>query len=154
MISARSTLTQTIDELENHCFGCGTDNPRGLHLAFTLVLSPDGTPTATTTFQLTRAYQGAPGFIHGGIIATLMDEVMSKLNRPLGALAMTRHMELDYLRPAPLNQTLTLTGSHTRREGRKLFHAAQLLDTHGTLLARATGLFIAVDPTNLANPQV
>lgn len=147
--SPRSEIPQTIDELENHCFGCGTDNPQGLHLRFTLGIAEDGTPTAATVLQLTRIHQGAPGFIHGGILATLMDEVMSKLNRPLGVLAMTRHMEVDYRRPAPLGQQLTLAATHLRREGRKLFHAATLTDAEGRLLTEAKGLFITVDPSSL-----
>ena len=71
-------------------------------------------------------HEGPPGHIHGGIIATLMDEVMSKLNRPLNVIAMTRHMEIDYLRPSPLHQPLTLTSHHLSRKGRKLFHQAEL----------------------------
>ena len=71
---------------------------------------------------------------------------MSKLNRPLGLLAMTRHMAVDYLRPAPILTPLTLRAYHQRRDGRKLFHAAELLDADGKLLARCEGLWIVVDP--------
>ncbi len=69
---------------------------------------------------------------------------MSKLSHPLGVRAMTRHMEVDYLRPAPIDTSLTLTGTHIRRESRKLFNRAQLHAPDGTLLARATGLFIVI----------
>ncbi len=136
----------TLDELASHCFGCGTANPQGLHLSF--VIDAEAL-TATTTVTLTRLHEGPPGYIHGGIVAAMMDEVMSKLNRPLQALAMMRHMEVDYLRPSPLDQPLTLSSSHVKREGRKLFHRAALRDADGTLLAAATGLFIVIDPTYL-----
>jgi uncharacterized protein (TIGR00369 family) len=131
----------TLDERGGHCFGCGPANPQGLHLDFTI---DSEAHTSTALVRLTRFHEGPPGHIHGGIIATLMDEAMSKLNRPLGALAMTRNMEVDYLRPSPLNQLLTLTGRHLRREGRKLFHEAELTSSDGTVLARARGLFIVV----------
>ena len=75
-----------------------------------------------------------------------MDEAMSKLNRPLGVLAMTRHMEVSYLRPAPLGEPLTLRATHVRREGRKLFHVAELVGPEGAVLAESKGLFVAVDP--------
>ena len=75
---------------------------------------------------------------------------MSKLNRPLNLLAMTRHMEVDYLRPAPLHTPLVLTSRHLRREGRKLFHHAELQHPDGTVLARAKGLFIVLDEKLLA----
>lgn len=138
--------TKTIDELSGQCFGCGPSNPQGLHLHFTL---DPLTHTVTAPVTLTELHQGAPGYIHGGLIATLLDEAMSKLNRPLGLLAMTRHIEVDYLRPAPIDQPLTLSGRHLRRDGRKLFHAADLHDAAGALLARSTSLWIVVPRDNL-----
>jgi uncharacterized protein (TIGR00369 family) len=141
----------TIDELAGHCFGCGPANPEGLHLSFTLTAPADGLAlTATARFSLTRLHEGAPGFVHGGIIATLLDEAMSKLNRPLNALAMTRHMEVDYLRPAPVGEPLVLVGRHVRRDGRKLFHEAELQRSDGSVLARGKGLFIVLDADRVA----
>lgn len=139
----------TIDELAHHCFGCGPGNPQGLHLVFATDSTNPDSPFATAQVNLDRHFEGPPGHIHGGIIATLMDEAMSKLNRPLNVLAMTRHMEVNYLRPAPLHQPLILTGRHQKREGRKLFHNADLKSPDGTLLASAQGLFIVIDPSHL-----
>jgi uncharacterized protein (TIGR00369 family) len=138
------THPPSIDEISAHCFGCGPRNPQGLHLHFTIDAA---THTAIAPVQLTELHQGAPGYIHGGIIATLLDEAMSKLNRPLGLLAMTRHIEVDYLRPAPIHTPLTVSARHLRREGRKLFHLAELHDASGQLLATATALWIVIDPS-------
>ena len=140
----------TIDERANYCFGCGPANPQGLHLVFTTNTSDPANPVATCHFQLDRNHEGPPGHIHGGIVATLLDEAMSKLNRPLNVLAMTRHMEVDYLRPVPLFQPLILTSRHLSREGRKLFHHAEIQHPDGTVLAQAKGLFIVVDAKLLA----
>ncbi|NYF80255.1 PaaI family thioesterase [Granulicella arctica] len=129
-----------------NCFGCGPTNPQGLHLKFVIDAAD---LTATAPVNLTRLHEGPPGYIHGGIIATLLDEAMSKLNRPLEVLAVTRNMQVDYLRPSPLNQPLTLIGRHLRREGRKLYHQAELTTAEGTILAQATGLFLVVDPAVL-----
>ncbi len=146
----------TIDERANHCFGCGPANPQGLHLAFTTDTTGESI-TATSHFQLDRMHEGPPGHTHGGIVAALLDEAMSKLNRPLNVLAMTRHMEIDYLRPAPLYQPLVLISRHLSRTanpdgtpGRKLFHQAELQRPDGAVLARAKGLFIALDEKVLA----
>jgi uncharacterized protein (TIGR00369 family) len=134
----------TLDERSNHCFGCSPNNPQGLHLKFNINAEA---LTATAPVCLTRMHEGPPGHIHGGIIAVLMDEAMSKLNRPLNVVAMTRNMQIDYLRPSPLGQTLSLNSRHLRREGRKLFHHAELIDAEGHILAQATGLFIVIDPS-------
>ncbi len=149
--------TPTIDERANHCFGCGPANPQGLHLTFTTDTSVPNAITATCHFQLDRMHEGPPGHIHGGIVAALLDEAMSKLNRPLNVLAMTRHMEVDYLRPVPLYQPLVLVARHlnraTKPDGtpdRKIFHQAEIQRPDGTVLARSKGLFIVIDDKLLA----
>lgn len=137
-------MDQSVDELSGHCFGCGPNNPEGLHLTFTI--DPEA-QTAITSVMLDERYQGAPGYVHGGIIATLLDEAMSKLNRPLGVLAMTRQMDVSYLRPVPIRTELLLKSHFVRRDGRKLFHEAELLGSGNEVLSRCTGLWIVIDPS-------
>jgi len=147
-------MAQTIDERANHCFGCGTANPEGLHLEFAIDAADPNAITATCHFKLTRMHEGPPGYIHGGIIATLLDEAMSKLNRPLNLLAMTRSLSVDYLKPSPLETPLLLVGKHVKRDGRKVLHVADLMLEDGTVLAHGEGLFLAIDPAMLAGAQV
>jgi len=143
-------LQSAAEVTANQCFGCSVENPQGLHLVFTFDTSDPAHPRVSAPVQLTRLHEGPPGFIHGGIIATLLDEAMGKLNVPLGLIAMTRNMEVDYLRPSPLFAPLTLVGTHLRREGtRKLFHQAELISPEGLVLARAKGFFLAIDPAML-----
>ena len=137
-------MTDIVEPSANHCFGCSPVNPVGLHLKFVIDTSDAGGVTATAPVELTRSYEGGRGRIHGGVIATLMDEAMSKLNKPLGVSAVTRHIEVEYLRPSPVDTRLTLVGRHVRREGRKLFHVAELLNAQGQALAHAKGLFIVI----------
>ncbi len=142
-------MDRSVDELSGHCFGCGPKNPEGLHLLFEIDRDAH---TASTFVTLDERYQGAPGFVHGGIIATLLDEAMSKLNRPLGLLAMTRQMEVSYLRPAPIGVAMRLRSRFVRREGRKLFHEAELLSLSDEVLSRCSGLWIVIDPSVLQLP--
>ena len=128
----------------NHCFGCGTENPQGLQLSFTLETSEAGVITASSPVRLTRLHEGPPGHIHGGIIATLLDEAMSKLNRPLNILAMTRSLSVDYLRPAPLETPLRLVSTHVSSDGRKVLHSADLMLEDGTVLAHGEGFFLVI----------
>jgi acyl-coenzyme A thioesterase PaaI-like protein len=57
---------------------------------------------------------------------------------------MTRHMEVDYLRPVPSGAPLRLEGRITHNEGRKHWTESKILNADGTLLAQGKGLFIEV----------
>ena len=104
----KNPLTPLAHGALNHCFGCGLENPTGLRLKFFV----DADKNVVCHLRLARRFAGPPGHAHGGIIATLLDEAMSKSNRARGILAMTRHLEIQYLRPVPLGQPLTLTARH------------------------------------------
>jgi acyl-coenzyme A thioesterase PaaI-like protein len=71
---------------------------------------------------------------------------MSKSVRARGFTAMTRHMEVDYLRPVPSSTPIRLEGHVTRNEGRKHWTEARILDAERTVLAIGKGLFIEVRP--------
>jgi acyl-CoA thioesterase FadM len=86
-------------------------------------------------------------------VATLLDEAMSKTNRARNIVAMTRHMEVDYLRPVPLRTKLQLTAKHLSSEGRKHYCVAELRNAAGELLATGKALFITVDPVRLSARQ-
>lgn len=125
---------------QNRCFGCGAANPVGLHLEF--LLAEDRSVVCFA--QLADTFEGHPGYAHGGIIATLLDEAMSKAVRARGFSAMTRHLEIDYLRPVPTGKPLRFEGHVTRNEGRKHWTEAKILNAEGSLLAHGKGLFIEI----------
>ena len=125
---------------QNNCFGCGPQNSAGLHLAFET--APDLSVHCNTI--ISDQYEGPPGYLHGGIIATILDEAMSKANRAGGVTAMTRQMTVEYLRPVPSTVPIKIQGSVTRSEGRKHWTQAHIQNADGRVLAEATGLFIAI----------
>jgi len=55
-------------------------------------------------------FEGPSRYVHGGIIATLLDEAMSKAVRASGRTSMTRQMEIDYLRPVPSGAAIRIEG--------------------------------------------
>jgi len=69
---------------------------------------------------------------------------MSKANRAQGVTAMTRQMQVEYLRPVPSGAAIRIQGRVTRSEGRKHWTEAQIQNVDGVTLAQATGLFIAI----------
>ena len=124
----------------NRCFGCGPANATGLHLKF--LLAEDKSVVCLTTVP--EAFEGHPGYLHGGIIATLLDEIMSKSVRARGFTSMTRHMQIDYRRPVPSCAPIRLEGRVVRSEGRKHWAEARILNAQGSVLAEGKGLFIDV----------
>jgi uncharacterized protein (TIGR00369 family) len=126
----------------NHCFGCGQANRSGLRLKFFV----DEQQTIICRVRLPRRFEGPPGHAHGGVIATLLDEAMSKANRQFGIVAMTRQLEVEYLKPVPLGMPLLLTGRHIEASGRIHRCEAEITNESGTALARAKAVFLTVDP--------
>jgi uncharacterized protein (TIGR00369 family) len=88
--------------------------------------------------------------VHGGIIATLLDETMSKAVRARGLTAMTRQMEVDYLRPVPSGTPIRMEGRVVRSEGRKHWTEARILNAKAVTLATSKGLFVEVRASRLA----
>jgi uncharacterized protein (TIGR00369 family) len=135
-------LTHFAHSAGNRCFGCGQGNENGLRLDF--LLADDG---SVVSFPIVAsAFEGHPGYLHGGIIATLLDEAMSKAVRATGSTSMTRNIEIDYLRPVPSETPLRLEGRVVRNEPRKHWAEARILNENGRMLAEAKGLFIEVSP--------
>ena len=140
MTETKDLLTPFAHAAHNRCFGCGPANPGGLHLEF--LRAPDGSVIASPV--VSDAFDGHPSYLHGGIIATLLDEAMSKSVRALGRAAMTRKMEVEYLRPVPSGQPLRIEGRVLRSDQRKHWAEAHIANAEGKTLAKANGLFIEI----------
>jgi uncharacterized protein (TIGR00369 family) len=142
MTEKAELLTPMAHAAQNRCFGCGPANPAGLHLEF--LLAADDSVVCLAAIPDT--FEGPPGYLHGGIIATLMDETMSKAVRAKGLTAMTRQLEIDYLRPVPSLAPIRIEGCVLRSEGRAHWTEARILTEKGTVLATGKGLFIELRP--------
>ncbi len=126
----------------NSCFGCGLDNPIGLHLDG---FSSDG-DELVATFSPRPDYQGFAGILHGGILAALLDETMAWTAMMLdGHYVVTASLELKYRKPAPAAVPYELRGRVEERRGRRLRLVGSAA-AGGAIVAEASGLFIATDP--------
>ncbi len=140
------TLGGSVPGLTHHCFGCAPGNRQGLRLRFQENLEAG---SVECVFRMPRRFEGPPGHLHGGIIATVLDEAMGKVNRQKGIVALTRRMSIDYLQPVPLGIKLRAVGWPVKVEGRKHFHAGEIRTLDGAVLARGEGLFIAIDAVKM-----
>jgi acyl-coenzyme A thioesterase PaaI-like protein len=131
-----------LPKIEGHyCFACGTANPIGLNLQFYRVGD-----LICTEVTLGEYHVGWQNMAHGGIISTLLDEVMSwTIIYTKKVFFVTRKMEIKYIKPALINVPLTVKG-RLMEEVRKPFIAAkaELIDDQGTILARSSGRFASL----------
>jgi uncharacterized protein (TIGR00369 family) len=131
---------------KNYCFVCGMDNPEGMRLKFVL---DEERRTFVCHFRLGKRYTGPPGHCHGGIIATILDDAMGKVNKLHHVVALTREMTVEYLKPVPLHKPLRVEGREIKKLGRTHINSAEILNEKNEVLARSKGIFIAIDPEKM-----
>jgi len=122
------------------CFGCGADNPAGLHGSFV-----GRGEEVFGNIVVTEAMVGAPGRLHGGVLMAFFDEGLGLVCLHLGAEAMTASLTVDLRAPAYVGATLIQRAWVERREGRKWFLRGEVHEGE-RLLAEARGLWIEPRP--------
>jgi acyl-coenzyme A thioesterase PaaI-like protein len=108
-----------------------------------------GGVVAETTLGL--AYEGPPGFLHGGMSGLLMDQLLGSAAIAAGLWGMTARLELDYRAPVPLETPLALRARVEQDAGRKTVVAGSiaLAAEPDRALVEARGVFVAPRPDKL-----
>jgi uncharacterized protein (TIGR00369 family) len=136
-----------IPGLEGHsCFACGTANPIGLKLTFYNM-----NDRVCTDITLGKYHEGWQNMAHGGIISTLLDEVMAWTIMYFKRIFfVTRKMEVKYVRPVLIGVPLTVKGRMMKeRKAPYIGAIADILDNKNQILARATGEFVEIPKDKL-----
>ena len=131
-------LWQGLENIERECFACGTNNPQGLHMTF----ESNGTQVRSH-LTLEKCFCGWSNLVHGGILATILDETMSWATLSLtGKLMLTKGMEIKFLRPIRVGTKITATG-YIRKwlSERKVDVVAEISDETGKICATSSGEF-------------
>jgi uncharacterized protein (TIGR00369 family) len=124
--------------LPHNCFACGSLNAHGLHL---VLHAGDDRCWIETTLE--DRFQGWDGIAHGGIICTLLDEVMAWALVEHDMWGVTARMQVEFKRPVPIGTPIRGEGRVTAVRRRIVEAEAALHDPEGNVLARATGTFVA-----------
>jgi uncharacterized protein (TIGR00369 family) len=125
--------------VDHGCFGCGRQNDVGLKLEF--YRTEDG---VSATFIPRTEHEGYTRMTHGGIVSTVLDEAMSWAVIDSGRLAVTARMSVDFRRPAPSGEPLTISARVTRDRGRAVETEGEIRSSDGQTLASSSGLFVRV----------
>ena len=124
-------------ERDTNCFVCGKDNPIGLHLK--VKKTEKGVRAEFTPKSL---YEGYEGYIHGGIISALLDEVMVWAAKLMGKRVMSAELSVRFKKPVPVDKTITIEGKITDVKKRLLYGEACIYNDENTVLATATGKLV------------
>jgi acyl-coenzyme A thioesterase PaaI-like protein len=89
-------------------------------------------------------HQGAPGFAHGGAVATALDDAFGMVLRLIQKPGVTVHMEVDYRRPWLVGEPHRIEARLDRREDRKLYFKGEARDSKNRLVAEAEALYLIV----------
>ncbi len=120
-----------------YCFVCGLQNPNGLRLVF----YDDGGAAVRADFQVVPHFQGYPGVVHGGIVASILDEAIGRvvLIHDHHKFMFTANLAVKYRQPVPTEQPLYVLGTLLKQRGR---------------IAQANGAIYLADGTAVATAEL
>jgi uncharacterized protein (TIGR00369 family) len=128
-------------EFEPHnCFACGSLNEHGLHLELHL-----GERRAWSELILPERFEGWAGIAHGGIISTILDEVMAWSLVAEESWGVTARMSVDFRRPVHIGVPVRAEGWVVRSRRRLVDAAGEIRAADGTVLARAEAVYLAAN---------
>jgi len=122
----------------HNCFACGELNDVGLHLRLNLESG-----RCWTELQMPRRFEGWEGIIHGGILCTILDEVMAWALVEHDNWGVTARMSIDFRKPVTVGQAIRAEGWITESRRRIQVTAGRIVDSEGVELAVAEATYVA-----------
>jgi len=124
---------------DQHCFVCGQENPQGLRLRFR---KGEGSAEADVVFP--AFLQGWQDTVHGGALATVLDEVMVQAVMSTGIRCVTAEITVAFKKPAATGKPYLASGRVLETRGRLATAEGVVRDEAGTVYAKASAKFLRV----------
>jgi len=107
-------------------------------------------------YRVPSHFQGYPGVVHGGIVASMLDEVTGRtfMEDDPPRFMVTARLSIRYRRPVPVDQPLRLVGLAGKDDGRVAYATGQIFGPEGTLLAEADAVLVNIPETSLGEMDV
>ena len=138
-------MTQSQVREYPHCYGCGSENSIGLRLELTL----EG-DELETEFVPSEEHAGWPGIVHGGIITSLLYEVMENLPHHQGVVTMMKTMETRFRRPAKTGEKITARSWLDERSDRTIQVSGELTGQGGQPIAQGKAVLVVLSDEDQA----
>ncbi len=120
-----------------HCWVCSAANEHGLAVDF----KEDGTGAIAGSFSCDEVFTGYPGYLHGGVVSSLLDGAMTNCLMALGTPGLTARLEVRFLKPVLIGKPVTVRGWLEKSRGALHMLGADL-SQDGEVLATATAKFM------------
>lgn len=127
---------------DEQCFVCGLDNPQGLHAHF--VVNKEKR-RAHCAIRIPSRFQGWKGMVHGGILATLLDEAGVYACRATAEHFVTAELTVKYKLPVPV-ETELLVSAEVVEQKRKIYFVQARVEAAGKLLAESSSRIFEITP--------
>lgn len=134
---ASTKIIQTLPE-HGWCYICGKENPKSLGVRWNLL----DDKSISTQLTLNISQQGPPGFAHGGASAGLLDEAMGTAVWSAGHQVVSVNLQVNYLKPLPLNHPILVTAQIEKIEGRAIHVNSSISLESGTIMVTGHGIYV------------
>jgi uncharacterized protein (TIGR00369 family) len=135
-----------------HCFACGIENSCGLQIHF----YDNGEDEVYANYTVPEQFQGYPGRVHGGILATMLDELVGRavMARDPNTFMVSAKLTVRYRKPVPTGQPLKLSGKVIRRRGRIATSKAEIRLPDGTVGAEAEAMLVYLEGFEIESEEL
>jgi len=128
---------------DNYCFVCGKDNPRGFKIEVRYL---EAELAAETELAIPREYQGWAEVIHGGILATLLDELMAHAVWRFAGPGLTLSLEVRFHAPLKPGEAVRVRGALHTKNGQRRQAEAEIIRIHdGRRIASGRSRFLLLE---------
>ncbi len=127
---------------DQNCFVCGKKNGAGLQLEY---VRDAAAGSAETRVAFPVQFQGWRSTVHGGLLATVLDETMIQAAGAAGVKCVSAEITVKYRRPALTGEPLRASARVVNSRGRIVFAEAEIADGQGQVLAQAAGKLFKVE---------
>jgi uncharacterized protein (TIGR00369 family) len=124
----------------SNCFVCGDKNQCGLKVDFF-----DEQGVAKAQYQASSVFEGYKDVLHGGIISSLLDEVMIKAVLAKNILAVTASIEVKFKQPVRIGEKLSLEGKIIEDKGRIIFTEGKIFKEDQSIAALGFARYVKAD---------
>lgn len=132
-----------------HCFVCGVENQHGLHLDFYETAPGE----IAVEHVVSEHFQGYPGVVHGGIVASMVDEVLGRVH--MGSdpenprFMFTAKLTVQYRKNVPIGEPIKIVGYAGESKRRTAKSTAKIFNAAGEVLAEAEAILVDVPAEKL-----